>query len=72
MHKHVVGVWRSKNFTSMSDYLQWYNEKDVSIMHPVIEKMQEKFQNMNQHCRLLFENMSLPNISRTIGYKYSE
>ena len=30
MHKHVVGVWRSKYITSMCDYLQWYNEKDVA------------------------------------------
>ena len=34
--------------------------------------MQEKFRNMDEHCRLFLDNMSLPNISRTIGYKYCE
>ena len=41
-------------------------------MHPVIDAMQENYRNIDPSCQLFNDNMSLPNIARTIGYKYCE
>ena len=72
LHKHVVGVWQSKNIRTMHQYLEWYNKKDVEIMHPLIHSMQDNYRNIDSSCQLFVDNMSLPNIARSIGYKKCE
>ena len=72
LHKHVVNVWREKEIEDMYQYLEWYNKKDVEIMHPVIDAMQENYRNIDPSCQLFNDNMSLPNIARSIGYKSCE
>ena len=72
LHKHVVGVWIRENIGDMHSYLEWYNKKDVQIMHPLIDAMQANYKNIDASCQLFVDNMSLPNIARYIGYKKCE
>jgi len=68
----VVNVIKQEKFGKYLDYLCWYNNKDVEIMMPVIDKMTENFQSMNPMIEIGVENVSLPNIARILAHKSAE
>ena len=68
-HKGVVKVIEHEGLSTYGDYLEWYNNKDVTIMLPVIDKMTRNFQTMDPMIEVGVENVSLPNIARFLAHK---
>ena len=54
---------------SLLKILQRYNIRDVCMMVPIIDQMNRDFNNMDPMLELFRGNVSLPNISRLLGYK---
>ena len=67
--EEVRKVIEDKQLNTYLDYLRYYNNLDVLIMHPVISRMTSNFRHMNPHIEVGRENVSLPNISRILGHQ---
>ena len=63
---------KHRQFDNFHDLLQFYNTKDIEVMHPLISKMNENFKGVSSHCQMFRDNTSLPHISRNIGYEFAE
>jgi len=69
--KGVRNVIVSNKFSTL-EYLEWYNNKDVEIMHPLIDHMTELFREVDNHIEMFRDNVSVPNIARCAGHRDAE
>ena len=60
-YRHCRDVWVEKEMTTMKDFLEWYNNKDVEPMLEAIEKMFEYYR--NQQIDMFKDGISVPGLT---------
>ena len=66
--KHVLKVYKDEKCENIIGFLEWYNNGDVEVMIPLIQEIQKNYRHIDPSLNLFRDNISLPNISRNIGF----
>lgn len=68
-HEFFMHEYKQNQCQNMGEYLEIYNNVDVEIMHPIINKMKTKWSLLDSDITLFRDTVSLPNVARKFGFK---
>ena len=71
-HHLFIKSFRKLGCANMEEYLLHYNNVDVEIMHPIIDKMRSKWSELEPNITMFRDTVSLPNMSRKMGFMEAE